>query len=294
MPTFHDPLADAAEASEALRGLAHASRVFDDPADTYQVFGELASGVRSLRQVLDQLAGAHLTHRDRAFDDDGDHTQGAADALAAADELHLAGTLLDQAEDRLSAAHSASGRIAWHRGPAIESTVEPDAQRRWLNVVFLQGEQADQVLDLIDREGTGAAVEHLRGFDVGEETTDAALENGYAYDTPPVGALDHTITEGDYALTYNHDLGHVSLLRTYTPPPEPELEQSGSASVATGPVSAREAVGGRGSAAPHPRPSMKRPQSVGRRPVNDPERDWFAAPTHSTNSGQQSGRGLSL
>src|SRR5690625_6449698 len=102
MPTFHDPLADAAEASEALRGLAHASRVFDNPADTYQVFGELASGVRSLRQVLDQLANAHLSHQGRAFDDDGDHSAGAADALAAADELHLAGTLLDQAEDRLS------------------------------------------------------------------------------------------------------------------------------------------------------------------------------------------------
>jgi hypothetical protein len=35
MPTFQNPTADAAEASEALRGLAHASRVFEDPADTY-------------------------------------------------------------------------------------------------------------------------------------------------------------------------------------------------------------------------------------------------------------------
>lgn len=288
MPTFHDPLVDAAEASEALRGLAHASRVFDNPADTYQVFGELASGVRSLRQVLDQLANAHLSHQGRAFDDDGDHSAGAADALAAADELHLAGTLLDQAEDRLSAAHSASGRIAWHREPAIED----DVQRRWLSVVFLQGEQADQVLDLIDREGTDAAIEHLSRWDYGLETTDAALENGYAYDTPPAGPLDRTVTEGDYALTYNHDLGHASLLRAYTPPPEPE--QPGPVPVATGAVSARGAVGGLSSASPQPRPSMKRPQSVSRRPVNDPERDWFAAPTHSTNSGQQSGRGLSL
>lgn len=54
MPTYHDPLQDAAEASEALRGLAHASRVFDNPADTYGVLGDLLSRVRSLRQVLDQ------------------------------------------------------------------------------------------------------------------------------------------------------------------------------------------------------------------------------------------------
>src|SRR5690606_31169419 len=120
MPTFHDPLADAAEASEALRGLAHASRVFDDPADTYTVFGDLVAGVRSLRQVLDQLASAHLNARDRAFTDDGDHVAGAASALAAADELHQAGTLLDQAYDRLDAAFSHSGRIAWHPEPAVD------------------------------------------------------------------------------------------------------------------------------------------------------------------------------
>ena len=66
MPTFRDPLTDAAEASEAMRGLAHASRVFDDPADTYTVFGDLTATMRSLRQVLDQLANTHLAHRDRA------------------------------------------------------------------------------------------------------------------------------------------------------------------------------------------------------------------------------------
>lgn len=35
MPTFHDPVADGDEAREALRGLVHATRVFDDPAHTY-------------------------------------------------------------------------------------------------------------------------------------------------------------------------------------------------------------------------------------------------------------------
>ena len=45
MPTFQNPTADAAEASEALRGLAHATRVFEDPADTYAVLGDLLAGV---------------------------------------------------------------------------------------------------------------------------------------------------------------------------------------------------------------------------------------------------------
>ena len=84
MSTFQNPTVDAAEASEALRGLAHASRVFEDPADTYAVLGDLLAGVRSLRQVLDQLATAHLKHRVRAHDDAGDQTAGATDALAVA------------------------------------------------------------------------------------------------------------------------------------------------------------------------------------------------------------------
>mgnify|MGYP001618110513 CR=1 FL=1 len=312
MPTFHDPLADAAEASEAMRGLAHASRVFDDPADTYTVFGDLTATMRSLRQVLDQLAATHLSHRDRAHHDDGDHLAGDRSALAAADELHQAGTLLDQAHDHLNTAFFHSGRIAWHPEPAQTSldhdapvpttvtagtlrlTVWPDTPvgehqryayritdtttgqelegrdlftgagqpvdpdhairdlatflsaagearqyaidnpdsrpehaelfpgwvaeaartntdaltdltepagtvrageasrtgRRWISVVFLQGEEADQVLDVIDRDGTAAAIEHLKGWDYGQETTQAALENGYVYEEPPTGALD--------------------------------------------------------------------------------------------------------
>ena len=51
MPTFDDPVADATEASAALRGLAHATRQFADPADTYPVIGDLLSGL-GLTQVM--------------------------------------------------------------------------------------------------------------------------------------------------------------------------------------------------------------------------------------------------
>ena len=61
MPTFYDPGADAGEASEALRGLAHATRTFERPQDLYGVLGDLLSGVRSLKQVLDQIALARST-----------------------------------------------------------------------------------------------------------------------------------------------------------------------------------------------------------------------------------------
>jgi hypothetical protein len=219
MPTFDDPVADATEASAALRGLAHATRQFADPVDTYPVIGDLLSSVRSLRQVLDQLAAAHIASRARAHDDAGSQAAGATSALAAADELHQAGTLLDSVEARLDAASQHSGRIARHPTPAASEA--PGA--RWISVVFLQGSEADGVLDLIGREGTDAAIEHLAGFDYGEETVQAALENGYVYDEPPLGTLDKVATRDVYTLTYNPFLGHVSLLREHGALPDPAL-----------------------------------------------------------------------
>lgn len=146
MATFVDPV-DAAEACEGLRGLAHATRVFEDPADTYRVLGEVSGSVRLLRQVLDQLSRAHADHRDIAFTDD--RVPAEAVALAAADELHQAADVLDEVADRVVRAHEASGRIAWH----THTNPEPERSGRWVNVVFLQVSEADEVLDLIDLEG---------------------------------------------------------------------------------------------------------------------------------------------
>ena len=216
MPTFYDPGADAGEASDALRGLAHATRTIEHPRDMYSVLGDLLSGVRSLRQVLDQLASAHASNRELAFDDYGDHASGSADALAAADELHQTATLIDQAEDRLNVAMSAAGRIAWHTEPATEQV----AVRRWVSVVFLQGSEADEVLDMIDRGGPDTALEYLKNWDYGDETTQAALENGYVYDLPPTGPLEQEVRSGNYDITFSHSFGHVGLYRLHEVSPE--------------------------------------------------------------------------
>ena len=254
MSTFQNPTVDAAEASEALRGLAHASRVFEDPADTYAVLGDLLAGVRSLRQVLDQLATAHLKHRVRAHDDAGDQTAGATDALAATAELQQAAALLDGVHERVDAAMAASGRIAWHPAPTALGPVS-----RWVSVVYLQGQDADEVLTIIDRDGTDAAIEHLAGFDMGEETTQAAFVNGYVYNTIPTGPLDHTTTTGVYTLTYNHDHGHVSLLRAH---PETREREAGAPVTGTAP---------------------SRLQSRRQTPVVEDEDDWFV-PSQSSSA----------
>lgn len=288
MPTYHDPLQDAAEASDALRGLAHASRVFDNPADTYSVLGDLLSGVRSLRQVLDQVGSAHLGHRGRAHDDDGDQAIGASEALAAADDLHHAGTLLDSVEERVNAAMTHSGRIAWH-APAQEldrEAVSTEAPHRWLSVVFLQGSEADDVLDLIDRDVPDAAIAHLRNWDYGDETTDAALENGYVYDEPPTGQLDRVAIDGDYTLTYNPFMGHINLLRAHPAAlPDSTIDE-------TDVVLAREAISGVGPLDSNTPRSAGTPASARMQQASAvADRDWFAGPARSSGSVE---RGLSL
>lgn len=259
MPTFVDPVADVAEAYEGLRGLAHATRSFEDPADTFRVLAEVSGSVRLLRQVLDQVSRAHADHRERAFTDDG---LGAEQiALLAADELHQAADVLDGVEDRVLRAHEASGRIAWHDQPA------PEQSRQWVSVVFLQGSEADEVLDLIDREGTQAAIAYLAQWDFGEETTNAALVNGDVYDQFPAGGLDQVAEHDGYTLTFNPAMGYVGLVREHPIPVEaPESEVSV--------VPARDAISG-----------------IGGSPRRATGTDWFARPAARL-SGDSVGRSL--
>lgn len=216
MPTFNDPTADAEEARQALRGLAHATRRIDDPDKLYGIVGELLGAARSLEQSLIQLAGASLTHQGSAAHDDGDRNLGAADAWAAADALQQAARHVSAAESVLDQASGHLGRIAWQR-----------PQWRWVTVVFLQGDEAGRVLDLIDRDGTDAAIEHLRGYDYGAESINAALANGHVYDEPPTDMHSRRVDGGDYALIYSHALGHAGLYRAHTPPRDNTAEGDG-------------------------------------------------------------------
>lgn len=70
MPSFDDPGADAGEASEALRGLAHATRTFESPQDLYGVIGALAETVltRPLTPLEHTAIDAALTEVVRSND----------------------------------------------------------------------------------------------------------------------------------------------------------------------------------------------------------------------------------
>lgn len=98
-----------------------------------------------------------------------------------------------------------------------------DPSTQWISVAFLQGEEAEDLLAVIDREGPISAIYQLKHLDHGDETIEAALVNGYVYDAVPAGSTDHTIEPfgSPYALTYSDTFGYVSLLRRYEPKPEP-------------------------------------------------------------------------
>ena len=89
---------------------------------------------------------------------------------------------------------------------------------RWISVIFLQGDDADKVLGMLDRTGFAATIEYLQQWDYGDDTTDAALTNGYVYDRIPAGSTDRTIEDdgSPYALTCSVPFGYVSLLRRYS------------------------------------------------------------------------------
>ncbi|MGK0741849.1 hypothetical protein ACSHWG_08205 [Leucobacter sp. Z1108] len=218
MPTFTDPAADAAEMYEAMRGLAQASIVLDQPERMYGMLSDLLGAVRSLEQVLGQFAKGHTEPRGRAADDAGDRAAGTQDALTAAAELRQAAALIGEAERRLDAGMATAGRIAWQ--PTVQTNEAPS---RLINVVFLQGGEADHALDLIEVGGADAVIQELAGYDFGDETVDAALENGYVYDKVPVAQLDRVTTLDAYTLVYNPHHRHIALYRAEDSLPSPVL-----------------------------------------------------------------------
>lgn len=129
MLTFQDPVVDGREACHALRALAHATRTFDDPAQTYEVVGDLLGGLRSLEQVLDQLAFAHTSSDGIARTDDGDHWAGVEEAHAAALALRRASTLVARACLALDRASQHSGRISWGLSSSVPPVSESLAPR---------------------------------------------------------------------------------------------------------------------------------------------------------------------
>lgn len=113
MPTFEDPAQAAAEAEQALRGLAHATRRFNDPAQIYSVLGSASQAVASLAQALHQIGSFH----DRC----GSNTTGSRDdpqqagaAYRASWDLHRAAEMLTGVGKSIDSADQAESTIVYN------------------------------------------------------------------------------------------------------------------------------------------------------------------------------------
>lgn len=73
------------------------------------------------------------------------------------------------------------------------------------DVVFLQGDEAHEAMDILDENGEAALLEHLKQWDMGDRNlTRAEL---------PHGSEDHVYRAGDYVMAYNAPLGYCGLVR---------------------------------------------------------------------------------
>ncbi|MFC7620677.1 hypothetical protein [Microlunatus sp. GCM10028923] len=84
---------------------------------------------------------------------------------------------------------------------------------RWISIVFLQGPEVEEALELLNKQGPNALVVCLAKQDFGEETTRSAVRCGHVYERLPSSDGYHLHHQEPYALIYNPDLRHVGLLR---------------------------------------------------------------------------------
>lgn len=123
MPTFTNPSKDAEEAYQALRGLAHATRTIDNPADVYDVLGAMAQALASMKQTLHQIGAFHdnLQRRDIRPTVADSVRGGRSTSYQVSWELHRAAEMVQQVGAAVSHAHELEARIAYSR-PAPEVT----------------------------------------------------------------------------------------------------------------------------------------------------------------------------
>ena len=113
MPTFEDAVADAAEAQQAIRGLAHAMQGMSDPSQGYPVLGSLTWGLASLEFALAQLARFYETTARQLAEVHGDRAAGRASAQRVAEHLRAASESVARAVESVTYAHSADSEVSY-------------------------------------------------------------------------------------------------------------------------------------------------------------------------------------
>lgn len=127
MPTFSDPVADADELRDAVRGLAHATRSVDDPTAIYPVLGSVSKALASLSQALHQLGEFQDGLMGKQVWMNGDAHAGRAASYRESWELHRAAEMIHQVAECVDRAHEIEATIAYdiHDHPTLSPVQRP-------------------------------------------------------------------------------------------------------------------------------------------------------------------------
>ncbi|WP_454852169.1 hypothetical protein [Promicromonospora soli] len=203
------------DASDAAREPVHGADLYLSPVAPNDAF-------EALRLLLSLLTAAGEAY-DHAMRSPGSESENLSlfpawvpeAASLNSDELTMLALELEPPEDE------PDPELAYalqHETDTLEEAPWPPA--RWWDVVFLQGDEGHEVVDLIEEQGVDAAIEHLAQWDYAEETRNTALFHGHIYTDLPTNGGDHTASSGPYTLVWHPGLGHVNLLRDFTPADE--------------------------------------------------------------------------
>lgn len=77
----------------------------------------------------------------------------------------------------------------------------------YANIVFLQGDEADELIEEVINGNHAEVMEHLKQWDMGGDSEcDVCKES-------PWGKQDATYTVGKYTLSWNRQMGYIGLCR---------------------------------------------------------------------------------
>lgn len=84
---------------------------------------------------------------------------------------------------------------------------------KYLEVFFVQGDEAVEFIDIIEEQGAYQALEYALDWDFGVETEINAVSNYRIYNELAKCPGEYTYSHGDYVLTYNTRRGYVAFYR---------------------------------------------------------------------------------
>ena len=84
---------------------------------------------------------------------------------------------------------------------------------KYLEVVFMQGDDASELFDLLDSHGWDALIDRLTDWDYGQATEDADVVNGYIHDKLPKYRGEQCVSRGKYTAVVNWPYNYIALYR---------------------------------------------------------------------------------